>query len=268
LTPQNIVDLGAAVPPGNTGVRGPNGVITEVTNTYLNLGDSRTEGIEAGFTYNSKEYSWGKIDLQFDFSYLYYVSAQTVQGLNPDGSLFFRVFNLTDTANGSAPDIKFQASAFYSKTLFGIDTFKTGLTLHYVGSELDFINSANGTNPVFSGDNGIPGNVHTIGSWTSIDWQISYKFGQPTELTPETPKAGYDKEGKRIVGEKAIAPAPEGSRWGWRNLLANTTFTFGINNIFDTAAPLSVDNVLSNFDNAGGANNIMRYFWVSVDKKF
>ena len=268
LTPQNIVDLGAAVPPGNTVVRGPNGVITEVTNTYLNLGDSRTEGIEAGFTYNSKEYSWGKIDLQFDFSYLYYVSAQTVQGLNPDGSLFFRVFNLTDTANGSAPDIKFQASAFYSKTLFGIDTFKTGLTLHYVGSELDFINSANGTNPVFSGDNGIPGNVHTIGSWTSIDWQISYKFGQPTELTPETPKAGYNKEGKRIVGEKAIAPAPEGSRWGWRNLLANTTFTFGINNIFDTAAPLSVDNVLSNFDNAGGANNIMRYFWVSVDKKF
>lgn len=268
LTPQNIVDLGAAAPPGNTVVRGPTGVISEITNTYLNLGDSRSEGIEAGFSYNSKEYSWGKIDLQFDLSYLYYVSAQTVQGLNPDGSLFFRVFNQTDTANGAAPDVKFQASAFYSKTLFGIDTFKTGVTLHYVGSELDFNNSSNGTNPVFGGDNGIAGNVHTIGSWTTLDWQISYKFGQPTELTPETPKAGYNKEGKRIVGEKAIAPAPEGSRFGWRNLLANTTLTFGINNIFDTAAPLSVDNVLSNFDNAGGANNIMRYFWVSVDKKF
>jgi outer membrane receptor protein involved in Fe transport len=59
------------------------------------------------------------------------------------------------------------------------------------------------------------------------------------------------------VGEKAIAPVAEGSRWGWRDLLANTTITFGINNIFDTAPPLSVDNVSgfpSNFDSAGGAN--------------
>lgn len=268
LTPQNIVDLGSAAPPGNTVTRGPSGSIAEITNTYLNLGDSRSEGIEAGFTYNSKEYSWGKIDLEYDLSYLYWVSAQTAQGLNPDGSLFFRVFNLTDTANGAAPDIKMQASAFYSKTLFGIDTVKTGLTLHYVGSELDFRNSANGTNPIANFDQGIPGNVHLIGSWTSLDWQISYKFGQPTQITPESPKPGYDKEGKRIVGEKAIAPAPEGQRWGWRSLLANTTITFGINNIFDTPAPLAVDNVLSNFDNAGGANNIMRYFWFSIDKKF
>jgi iron complex outermembrane recepter protein len=268
LTPQNIVDLGASAPPGNTVVRSAQGTITEITNTYLNLGDSRSEGIEAGFTYNSKEYGWGKIDLEYDLSYLYYVSTQTAQGLNPDGSIFYRVFNLTDTANGSAPDIKMQASAFYSKTLFGIDTFRTGLTLHYVGSELDFRNSANGTNPTASFDQGIPGNIHLIGSWTSLDWQISYKFGQPTEITPEAPKPGYDKEGKKIVGEKAIAPAPEGARWGWRNLLANTTITFGINNIFDTPAPLAVDNVLSSFDNAGGANDIMRYFWVSIDKKF
>jgi outer membrane receptor protein involved in Fe transport len=268
LTPQNIVDLGAGAPPGNTVVRNAQGTITEITNTYLNLGDSRSEGIEAGFTYNSKEYSWGKLDLEYDLSYLYWVSTQTAQGLNPDGSIFYRVFNLTDTANGSAPDIKMQASAFYSKTLFGIDTCRTGLTLHYVGSELDFRNTANGTNPTASFDQGIPGNIHLIGSWTSLDWQISYKFGQPTELTPETPKPGYDKEGKKIVGEKAIAPAPEGARWGWRNLLANTTITFGINNIFDTPAPLAVDNVLSNYDNAGGANDIMRYFWVSIDKKF
>jgi hypothetical protein len=91
-------------------------------------------------------------------------------------------------ANGSAPDIRFQASAFHSKTVFGIDTFKTGLTLHYVGSELDFNNSAHGTNATFTFDNNIPGNVHTIGSWTTLDWQISYKFGAPAEITPKTPK--------------------------------------------------------------------------------
>jgi iron complex outermembrane receptor protein len=267
LSPQEVVDLGAAAPPGNFVTRSPNtGQIVEVTSGVTNLGNGRSEGVEFGFTYTSKEYNWGKVDLQFDGSYLYSVTQQTLQGVNPDGTPFFRVFDRTDTANGSAPDVKLLASVFYSKTVFGIDTFKTGLTLHYIGSELDFRNSANGTNPTATLD--FPNFVHLIGSWTTLDWQISYMFGKPTEITPQAPKAGYDKEGKKIVGEKAIAPAPEGSHWGWRNLLANTTFTFGVNNIFDTAAPFAVDSVLSNFDGQSGVNNIQRYFWVSVDKKF
>jgi iron complex outermembrane receptor protein len=267
LSPQEVVDLGASAPGGNFVTRSPiTGQIVEVTSGVTNLGNGRSEGIEFGFTYTSKEYNWGKIDLQFDGSYLYWVTQQTLQGVSPNGAPFFRVFNRTDTANGSAPDVKLLASAFYSKTVFGIDTVKTGLTLHYIGSELDFRNSANGTNPNATLD--FPNFVHLIGSWTTLDWQISYKFGQPTVLTPQTPKPGYDKEGKKIVGEKAIAPAPEGSHWGWRDLLANTTFTFGVNNIFDTAAPFAVDSVLSNFDGQSGVNNIQRYFWVSIDKKF
>jgi hypothetical protein len=96
------------------------------------------------------------------------------------------------------------------------------------------------------------------------------KNSRPTEITPETPKPGYDKEGKRVVGEKAIAPAPEGFRWSWRNLVANTTITFGINNSFDMAPPLSVDNVPGfggKFDTASGTNFYQRYFWFSLDKK-
>jgi hypothetical protein len=42
-------------------------------------------------------------------------------------------------------------------------------------------------------------------------------------------------------GERAIAPKPEGSNWGWRHWLANTTFTFGINNVFNTSPPLSAN---------------------------
>jgi iron complex outermembrane recepter protein len=269
LTAQEVADLGTSAPAGNSVTRdAATGQILEVTTAVANLGNGRSEGLEFGFTYDSKEYSWGKIDLQFDGSYLYWLTQQTIQGANANGTPFFRVFNLTDTAiqGASAPDVKFQASAFYSKTVFGIDTVKTGLTLHYIGSELDFTNSANNTNP--NATLNFPNYVHLIGSWTTLDWQISYKFGQPTEITPQAPKPGYDKEGKRIVGEKAIAPAPEGSRWGWRNLLANTTFTFGINNIFDTAAPFAVDAVLTNYDPGSGANNIQRYFWVSIDKKF
>ena len=93
------------------------------------------------------------------------------------------------------------------------------------------------------------------------------QFGQPTEITPETPKPGYDKEGKENRWRKSHRPKPKDLD-GVRNLLANTTITFGIDNIFDTAPPLAVDNFLSNFDNAGGANFIQRYFWFSIDKKF
>src|ERR1700756_1700535 len=268
LTPQEVVDLGSAAPPGNSVTRSATtGQIIEVTSAVANLGNGRVEGIEFGFTYASKEYNWGKIDLQFDGSYLYSIKNQTLQGVNANGTIFYRVFDLTDTFG--SPDVKLLASAFYSKTVFGIDTFKTGLTLHYIGSEEDGRNSANGTDPNATLD--FPNYVHLIGSWTTLDWQISYKFGQPTEITPAAPKAGYDKEGKKIVGEKAIAPVAEGPRWGWRDLLANTTITFGINNVFDTAPPLSVDNVSgfpSNFDTASGVNYFQRFFWFSIDKKF
>jgi hypothetical protein len=106
--------------------------------------------------------------------------------------------------------------------------------------------------------------VHLVGSWTTFDWQISYQFGAPTVVAPETPKPGYDKEGKRLVGERAIAPKAEGSFWGWRSLLANTTFTFGINNVFDTRPPFSSDWYQS-YD-YGVANFIQRYFYVSVER--
>ncbi|HYZ72609.1 MAG TPA: TonB-dependent receptor [Chthoniobacterales bacterium] len=271
LTPQEVVDLGNGVVPGNGFVRGASGLITSVFNTYENLGNTRSEGIDFGFNYTSKEYNWGKIELSFDGTYIYGNTASVVQGLNPRGSFFFRVFDETDLANTVGPDLKFNASVFYSKTLFGIDTFRTGATLYYVGSELDFNNTDNGTNPAANAGLDFPGFIHTIGSWTTLNWQISYQFGKPTEIIPQTPKAGYDKEGKKIVGEKAIAPVAEGPRSGWRELLANTTITFGINNIFDTAPPLAVDNVSgfpSNFDTASGVNYYQRFFWLSIDKKF
>jgi iron complex outermembrane receptor protein len=271
LIPQDVVDIGNGVLPGNGFTRGPTGVISSVFNTYENLGDSRSDGIEFGFNYNSKEYNWGKIELSYDASYLYWNSVKTVQGVLPNGAFFSRVFNETDAADSTGPDLKMQASAFYSKTLFGIDTFRTGVSLYYVGSELDFNNTFNGTNPAANATLDFPGFIHEIGSWTTLNWQISYKFGQPTEITPETPKAGYDKEGKKIAGEKAIAPRAEGSRWSWRSLVANTTITFGINNIFDTAPPLSIDNApgfAGNFDTGSGTNYYQRFFWVSVDKKF
>src|SRR6202522_2369585 len=265
IQPQEIVDLSAVgvTIPGNYIIRSPNGSISPIISTYENLGDSRNNRSEFGINYVTRESGWGKLDFDFSASYLYNVSQQTPAGLTPSNAIFYRIFNETDTFQ-VGPDLKMLASLFYSKTLLGVDTFRTGFTLHYTGSEQDAINSSNNTNPAETLD--FPNYVHLIGSWTTLDWQISYKFGQPAEITPETPKPGYDKEGKKIVGEKAIAPAPEAARSWVRDLLANTTLTFGVDNILDTRPPYSSD-WYQGFDTEE-TNYIQRYFYVSIEKKF
>jgi hypothetical protein len=126
---------------------------------------------------------------------------------------------------------------------------------------------AKGSNPLANPGLDAPGYVHLIGSWTSFDYQVSYEFGEPVPITPETPKPGYDKEGKRLIGEKAIAPKPEGSRWGWRYLLAGTRLIFGINYLFDTRPPLSIDSNSLGFDYLN-YNQIRRFFYFEIDKHF
>ena len=168
---------------------------------------------------------------------------------------------------GGGPDFKLVTSLFYSKTVCGIDKFSTGFTLNYRDSEADFNNNAKGSNPLANPGLDAPNYVHLIGSWTTLDYQISYEFGKPEEITRETAKPGYDKKGNRLLGEQAILPKPEGSRRGWRSLLNNTKFIFGINNIFDTHLPLSVDSFFLGrlvFND----NSIQRFFYFEIDKHF
>ena len=266
LTPQQIVDLGAAAPPGNVVTRDPSStLITDIKSTYLNLGNNRTEGIDFGFTYNTKEFDWGKLEIQLDATYVYYRSDKIITGLTPSGGLVFTVENTTDEASFTNPDLKLLASIFYSKK-FGLDTFRTGITYHYTDSEADFNASQHGTNPNFNSDIAGTSYVHLIGSWNTFDWQISYEFGTPAAITTETPQPGYGKDGKRVLGEKAISPKPEGSSFGFRSLLAGTKLTFGINNVFDTPAPFASD-WYQNYD-YGVNNPIGRFFYVQLDKRF
>jgi len=246
--------------PGDV-IRGPGNIIETVFTPFSNLGAVRVDAIDFGASYASKEYGWGKVTVEVDASYLYHVSEQDVPG--------GLVNNVTDSLGGSiytGPDFKLTASTFYSKTLFGIDTFKTGLTLNYIDSEHDVndFRALGLTLQQFVAAFGFP-QVHTVGNWLTFDWQISYEFGKPETVTPEMPKPGYNKEGKRMVGEKAVAPLPEGSNKGIRFWLANTKLTFGINNIFDTRPPF--EDATVGFDTANGTP-FQRYFYVEIEKKF
>jgi len=241
--------------------RDASGTITTVEDPLENLGALLVDAIDFGASYATKEYSWGKLAAEVDASWFYYSSQQLV----PNGN----VFNITDSFG--MPDFKLVGTLFYSKTLFGVDTFKTGFTVNYLDSEHD----GNGSDfqslgltipQLVAASGGQFTQTHVVGYWLTFDWQISYEFGKPEVVTPETPKPGYDKEGKKIVGEKAVAPAPEAPRGGIRTWLAGTKLTFGINNIFDTRPPFS-DALTEGFDTAV-TTPIQRYFYFEIEKKF
>lgn len=239
--------------------RDSTGTITTVDDPLVNLGNLLVDVVDFGASYATKEYGWGKLIGEVDASWIYYSSEQLVANAP--------VFNITDSF--TTPDFKMVASIFYSKTLFGVDTFKTGLTLNYVDSEHDGngsdFQSEGLTIPQLVALTGFT-QTHVVGYWLTFDWQISYEFGKPTIVTPETPKPGYDKEGKRVVGEKAVAPAPEAPTGGIRTWLAGTKLVFGINNIFDTRPPFS-DATTEGFDTQV-TNAFQRYFYVEIEKKF
>ena len=263
----------AANLPGSV-IRAPNGTLTQVLANFQNLGNLLTDGIEFGASYVTKEYNLGKLEFDCNGAYIYNYSVLQLESENATFAHFL-VTNLVDTnalnnsGFGTGPDLKLVTSIFYSKHVFGNDLFRTGFTLNYESSELDALNDGHGTIPAFSAGLTPPGFVHLVGDWTTIDWQISYEFGPPVEVTPETPKPGYDKEGKRMVGEKAIAPAPEGHGWTWRRLLDNTTFTFGIKNLGDNPPPLAIagNSGFQGYDTLA-ANPIRRFFYGSIEKKF
>ena len=142
--------------------------------------------------------------------------------------------------------------------------------MNYIDSEVDGFTNFKGSLPAVDAGLTPSGYQHLVGDWTTVDWQISYEFGTPAEVIPESPRPGYDKDGKRLIGEQAISPKPEGSRWNWRTILANTTVTFGINNLADTRPPLSAQggNVgIAGYDTQS-ATPIQRCFYVQIEKKF
>jgi iron complex outermembrane receptor protein len=263
---QTLVGAPNAIP--GSVIRNSAGFVQEVIANYQNVGNTLTDGIDFGASYITKEYNWGKLDFELNATYIYKFDERRLEG-NADGTANFQVLQADDNLGRGGPDFKMVASLFYSKHLFGNDNFRTGITLNYIDSETDFVSDLRGSLPAVDTGQSPPGYTHKVGDWTTFDWQISYEFGPPAEVTPETPAPGYSKDGKPIVGEQAISPKPEGSKWGWRKLLANTTVIFGINNVGDTRPPLSVQggNFFQGFDTEA-STPIGRYFYFSLEKKF
>jgi len=238
--PQFILDHESLFP--GAVVRNARGMVSSINNTYQNIGRLETEGFDFGFTYSTKEFVWGKIDFEFNANY---IQRYVVQNL-PDQPFIVKAGMYT------LPVYKHSAQVFYSKTLFAMDTLSSGITWNYVDSEQD-------QTPEPSGK------VHVIGNWNTFDYQIAYNFGKAEELVPEVPVPGYAKDGKKLVGEKAVSACRDRGSSGWRRYLANTKLVFGVNNVFDAAPPFA--DRLEGYD-AVTTNPFGRIFYVEFEKKF
>jgi len=223
-------------------VRDARGAVLVINDTFQNIGQLETEGFDFGFAYSTKELGWGKVDVEFNGNY---IQRYVIQNL-PDQPF------IAETGTYTLPVYKHSAQIFYSKTIFGMDTLSTGVTWNYVDSEQDQLPEPSGK-------------VHVIGNWNTFDYQIAYNFGRAEELTPQTPLPGYAKDGKKLLGEKAVSPGKERGNFGWRRYLANTKFVFGVNNVFDAAPPFA-DRV-EGYDTKT-TNPLGRNFYVEFEKKF
>jgi len=223
-------------------VRDARGAVLAINSIFQNIGRLETEGFDFGFTYTTKEFVFGKIDFEFNGNY---IQRYMIQNL-PDQPF------VAETGRYTLPVYKHSAQIFYSKTLFGTDTWSTGITWNYVDSEQDKLPEPSGK-------------VHVIGNWNTFDYQIAYKFGKAEELAPETPLPGYMKDGEKLLGEETVSPGRDRGNSGWRRYLANTKLVFGVNNIFDATPPFA--DRLEGYD-ARTTNPLGRNFYVELQKKF
>ncbi|MBV8280150.1 MAG: TonB-dependent receptor [Verrucomicrobia bacterium] len=265
LAPQQIVDNEQNLP--GLVVRQANGQINYINDPFLNLGAVLVDGVDFGATYSSREYSWGKIDLEIGCSYQYNFAVQNIKSASASlpglGLVRIQPTAVYPEADSyGLPDFKMVASLFYSKALFGIDRFRAGLTLNYIDSEHDYLDNFKGTNPSTLIEPN--GTVHRVGSWTTLDLQVSYSFGWVDDLV-RVPSPGYSADGKRALGENAILPNPDCRGGQVRNWFGGVTLTFGINNLEDSKPPFS-DNMFG-YDETT-SNPIGRYFFLELEKKF
>jgi len=222
--------------------RNPGGVVQTINDTFQNIGRLETEGFDFGFTYSTKEFVWGKVDFEFNGDY---IQRYVIQNL-PGQPFIVRAGRYT------LPVYRHSAQVFFLKTLFGMDTLSMGVTWNYVDSEQDPTPEPNGK-------------VHVIGNWNTFDYQIAYNFGEAEELTPEAPRPGYAKDGKKPLGEKVVSSHRDKGSFGWRRYLANTRLVFGVNNVFDARPPFADQPI--GYD-VRTTNPFGRNFYVELEKKF
>jgi len=215
------------------------GAITGVIIPNLNLTRAVVEGLDYEAIYILDSSSFGGGDFgRFTFTLNgAYLSRFELQ-ISPDTKRFgiSGTYVFLPTLTGSLPHNRAFASAFYdgpaNTWLAGFDV---GATVHYTGQYQD--------------DNALLVSLgagrRKIREWTTLDLIASYTFKLSAPVAQQE-VAGYAKNGGKNVKmpdgkAKNVLPisTAEYGACGWRAWLNGTTFTVGMQNVFDSNPPFA-----------------------------
>src|SRR5262249_31642651 len=130
----------------------------------------------------------------------------------------------------------------------GLDT---GLIVHYVGQ---------------------PDQSRKIHEWMTLDLVLNYTFHLPAPATEPVPGYAKDAGNVEMTDREDERGSPvstvEGSSYGWRAWLNNTTVTLGMNNVFDQDPPFVASGTNFNGYDPWQANIRGRVWYVALKKRF
>jgi hypothetical protein len=229
-------------PPGEFVERDPaTGNILRVTTLFLNAASQKAKGVDFGIQYQYQiPGGWGTVTSLTQATYLDSFEQQNLLGqfknFVPPGAIHGDPDNENELSGrqstGTSDDayLKWKGASRLDWAWHNLDI---NATVHYTAG---FKEEA-----WFGLHFGHPKGEHFVkGTWI-FDTQATYdfSFAPPVESTPV---AGYSKDGKEMVRGKDGKAVETGQTANysmpcWKNLLNNTSFTLGCNNVFGQDPP-------------------------------
>ena len=289
VSPQFIIDFENSFPGLVT--RNPTtGAITEVINPSLNLTRAIVEGIDYETIYilDSAMFGhgdFGRLTFTLNGTYLSRFDFQPTPVSKRIGLSGEFVNGISFT--GSLPHTRAFFSAFYGGPadtwLGGLDV---GATVHYTGQyeddNIDLVGSkpqTPRTEPKFIPGTDIPNpsaglespRARKVREWITLDLIASYTFSLPQPTAREVPGLAKDggKNAKIDDNSKNVVPVStaEYNPCGWRAWLNGTTFTLGMQNVFDSDPPFVAGAFENNYDESL-ATIKGRFWYIQLKKRF
>src|SRR5215472_15542707 len=252
-----------ATPPAtqNRTLFSPDGTFAGVNSPYTNGGRTRTNGVDLGAQWQSPDTPYGTFSLLTRWSYLNemvvnFPESRPRQAAGSSSTEWFIGSFFGDVTNPQAW-LKWRGETVLDWTWHNVDF---NVTWHFLDGYWEQI-LAEQFDGVYK--------RHWVNATNFIDLQLSYTmiFTPPVEAAPVP---GYSKGGKEVVGKQKESPPTPYAMPCWKNILNNTTLTFGVTDVFGEDRPKSFGFEFGNSIGYPGSlyDNLGRFWYLRMIKKF
>jgi iron complex outermembrane receptor protein len=239
----------------------PDGSFSGVNAPYINGGRTRTNGVDLGAEWQSPDTPYGAFSLLTRWSYLNemvvnFPGSRPRQAAGSSSTEWYIGSFFGDVTNPQAW-LKWRGETVLDWTWHNVDF---NVTWHFLDGYWEQI-LAEQFDGVYK--------RHWVNATNFIDLQLSYTmiFTPPVEAAPVP---GYSKGGKEVVGKEKEAPPTPYAMPCWKNILNNTTLTFGVTDVFGEDPPKSFGFEFGNSIGYPGSlyDNLGRFWYLRMIKKF